>query len=161
MLQFFMARLSYTRPIFLPFLQTELLKVLSSELNSLISILRLSTLSKRSSTLATSLSTEHASNLVSPSRSIGTLLLCLCGDVAAVNDLAVLLVGGNDVDGLVLLLGADGLDGFAEGLLVGGDGDADDQTLRLGVVGEVLGDCVGDGLVLGLEECLLLVQVCL
>lgn len=81
--------------------------------------------------------------------------------MAAVDNLAFLLVGGNDVDGLVLLLGADGLDGLAESLLVGGDGDADDKTLRLGVLGEVLGDCVGDGLVLGLEEGLLLVKVCL
>lgn len=77
------------------------------------------------------------------------------------DDLAILLIGGDDVDGLILLLSADGLDGFTESLLVGGDGDTDDQTLRLGVIGEVLGDCVGDGLVLGLEECLLLVEVCL
>jgi hypothetical protein len=49
--------------------------------------------------------------------------------VAAVDNLAVLLVGGNDVDGLVLLLGADGLDGLAECLLVSGDGDTNDQTL--------------------------------
>lgn len=79
--------------------------------------------------------------------------------MAAVDDLAVLLVGGDEVDGLVLLLGADGLDGFANGLGVGGDGHADDQTLRLGVLGEVLGDGVSHGLVLGLEECLLLVKV--
>jgi hypothetical protein len=46
-----------------------------------------------------------------------------------VDDLAILLVSGNDVNGLVLLLGADGLDGLAECLLVGGDGDTDDQTL--------------------------------
>ena len=81
--------------------------------------------------------------------------------MAAVDDLALGLIGGDEVYGLVLLLGADGLDGLAESLLVGGDGDADDKTLRLGVLGEVLGDCVGDGLVLGLEEGLLLVKVCL
>jgi hypothetical protein len=98
------------------FLQTKLLEVLGGELDSLINIFRLSTLSKGSGALATSLSTENTSDLVGPGRSIGTLLLGLGGDVATVDDLALGLIGGDEVDGLVLLLGADGLDGLADGL---------------------------------------------
>lgn len=86
------------------FLQTKLLEVLGGELDSLINIFRLSTLSKGSGTLATSLSTENTSDLVGPSGSISTLLLGLGGDVAAVDDLALGLIGGDEVDGLVLLL---------------------------------------------------------
>lgn len=37
-------------------------------------------------------------------------------DVAAVSDLALVCVSSNEVDGLVLVLGADGLYGLTDGL---------------------------------------------
>ena len=98
------------------FLQTKLLEVLGGGLDTVVSLVAVGTLAQASGTLATSLATNDLGNGIGPLARIGTLALQISRDVAAVDDLALGLIGGDEVDGLVLLLGADGLDGLADGL---------------------------------------------
>lgn len=82
-------------------------------------------------------------------------------NVTAVSDFA--FVGGcrNQIHGLVLIFGADGLDGLTDGLCVGGNGDLNNQRLGVLVLFKVLVDCVEDLLVLCLERSLLVLGVVL
>ena len=79
--------------------------------------------------------------------------------MTAVRDLVFCLVCGEEVDCLVLVLVLDRLDGLANGFRVGRDGDAHDQSLGLGVGGEVVVDGVDHLLVLCLESSFLEIGV--
>ncbi|KAI6875754.1 alanyl-tRNA synthetase [Hortaea werneckii] len=137
----------------------QVLEVLPGRLKSLVDFADLSTLAYARRTFATCLASDQAGDRVGPLASISTLPLCVGRDVASVHDLV--LCSAEDIDRLVLVLAADGLNSLLHGLAARGERQSEHSSLVVLVLLKVLIDSIEHLLVFHLLRGLLVIQVVL